>query len=189
MRAACFHHFSHLVADRCGVAVLEFALCLPVLLLLCLGGFDLSRLLLITLKTEKVAFSVADVVAQSPSLTSAQLNQYINAASQIMLPYPFGPNGIVIVSSVYQSAPTPPATVRWRSSGGGTLARISQIGPVSGSATLPNGLTLAVRDNVIVAEVYYRFTPVFPLGFVPATDIYRIAVYKPRLGALATPPA
>lgn len=171
-----------------GLAVVEFAMTAPVLLALFMGGFEVSRFVLINHKLEKVTYTITDVVAQSTSVTSSQLGRIMSAATEIMDPYPFNAAGRVIVSSVYQNGTVNPPTVRWAYAGGGTLTRTSQIGTVNNNASLPAGLTLLDRDNVIVTEVYYRFTPFFNINIIPAADVYKTAIFKPRLGALTTTP-
>lgn len=175
---------------RCqsGVAATEFAIALPFIMGLMLGGFELSRYVILHQKLEKVAYTISDVVSQSDSITTAQLNQAVLAATTIMQPTVFAPDGIVFISSVYKNGTAAP-TVRWQYSGGGTLSRSSQIGVTGGTATLPNGLALNDKDNVIISEIYYRYSPFLGGGiFVSPFDIYKIAIFKPRLGALTTPP-
>lgn len=171
-----------------GVAAVELALVFPMLLILLLGGLDLTRYMLFHQKTERVAFSVADMVAQSSAVTKVQMDDIVLAAGQIMRPFSFTAEGVVIVSSVYKDPAQSFPTIRWQYSGGGTLARSSKIGILNGTPTLPNGLTLNDKDNVIIAETYYLFSPTFNSGYTPQSDIYKIAIYKPRLGALLSLP-
>lgn len=178
---------SNFLRDEYGVAAVEFALVLPMLAALLIGGFEVNRFLLVHQKVEKVTYTVADVVAQSESVTQSQLNQIFVAAQEIMQPYSFDGNGIVIVSSVSKTGTESPK-VRWRYTGGGTLARSGQIGSVGATASLPGGLTLGAGDNVIVAEVYYRYHPVLESAALEESDIYKTAIFKPRLGALVTTP-
>lgn len=181
---------THLLRCQYGVAATEFAIALPFVLALMLGAFELSRYVIIHQKLEKVAYTVSDVVSQSDAITIAELNQAVRAAATIMEPTGFSPNGIVFISSVYKNGVSAAPTVRWQYSGGGTLVRTSRVGTLNGTATLPNGLTLNDKDNVIVSEVYYRYTPLLTGGlFVSPFDIYKVAIFKPRLGALTTPPA
>lgn len=172
---------------RRGIAATEFALALPVLTIMLLGALDLTRFMLFHQKIERISYSTADVVAQAQSISSSDLNNILKAAAQIMLPAPFSTQGVVIISSVYKP-PGQSTVIRWQYKGGGTLNRNSKVGVVNGAPTLPGGLTLNDRDNVIVAETYYVFTPMFAGSAVPAQEIYRTAVFKPRLGALTTPP-
>ncbi len=175
------------IRDERGIAAVEFALALPILALLFLSGFEVNRYILLHQKVEKTAYTVADVVAQSESVTQSQLNQIFTAAKEIMDPYDFNADGIVIVSSIYKSGTSNP-TVRWRYSGGGTLSRTSKLGSVGASATLPGGLTLNASDNVIIAEIYYRYHPLLQGAVVDEADIYKTSIFKPRLGALITTP-
>lgn len=172
-----------------GVAAVEFALMLPILLVLLLGGMDITRFMLYQQKVDRIAFTMADLVAQEQSVTTAQLNDIALGAAQIMQPFPFGAQGVVIVSSVYKDPNQAYPVIRWQYSGGGSLGRSSKIGNVGGTPILPNGLTLNGKDNVIIAEVYYRFSPLYNSGYTPDTDIYKVSIYKPRLGALLSLPA
>jgi Flp pilus assembly protein TadG len=172
-----------------GVAAMEFALNLPLLLLLSFGGFEVSRLLLIQQKTDKIAYIVADVISQSTTstLSNAQITQIMTAAAQVMNPMTFGPNGYVIVNSVTKTGNNSPK-VSWQRTGGGTMTKTSQVGAVNGTATLPGGITLVDKDNVIIVEVFYNYTPLFGAGYVASKQFYRTAIYKPRLGSLTTAP-
>jgi Flp pilus assembly protein TadG len=173
--------------SRRGIAATEFALALPVLIVMLLGALDLTRFMLFHQKIERISYSTADVVSQAQSITANDLNNILKAASQIMLPAPFTTQGVVIISSVYKPVGQP-TVIRWQYKGGGTLNRNSKVGVTNGAPTMPGGLILNDRDNVIVAETYYTFTPMFAGSAVPAQEIYRTALFKPRLGALTTPP-
>lgn len=179
-------HYSH-QAER-GVAAVELALVFPILLILLLGGLDMTRYMLYHQKTERITFTVADLVTQSQSVTKVQMDDIVLAAGQIMQPFTFGANGVVIVSSIYKDPAQIYPTIRWQYTGGGSLARTSKIGILNGTPKLPAGLTLNDKDNVIIAETYLRFSPAFNSGYTPVSDIYKIAVYKPRLGALLSLP-
>ena len=171
-----------------GVAATEFAIALPFLMLLTLGSAEMSRYVVMHQKLEKVAYTVADVVSQSDSITIAQLDQAVLAAATILEPYDYSPHGVVYISSVYKSGTAAP-TVRWQYHGGGVLTQASQIGTVGSQASLPNGLTLNDKDNIIIAEVYFNYEPFISGGiFADDVDVYKVTIFKPRLGALTTPP-
>lgn len=174
--------------DARGVAVVEFALALPVLMTLFYGTIEVTRYILIVQKVEKLAHSVADVTAQSQTVTIASLNQVMSAASDIMSPFTLSTNGKVIVSSLYRAPAAANATVNWRYEGGGTLTATSQIGAVGSIPVVPGGFTFEERDNIIAAEVSYQFSPLISAQFFGTTTIYRSAFYKPRLGTLLTAP-
>lgn len=174
--------------DRQGVAATEFALIAPALIILFYGTFEASRFLLISQKAEKLAFASSDVIAQSSTVTTAELNAMLDATVHVMNPYAFGPSGVVIVSSIYRAPGSTNPTIAWQRKGGGTLNKNSLLGTQGSRPTLPTGLTLAERDNIIVAEVYYNFVPLFTGAVFAPSTIYQRAFFKPRLGALNTAP-
>jgi hypothetical protein len=174
--------------SRRGVAATEFALSLPIWVVMLLGASDGTYCLLVNEKTDRIAYTVTDIVSQYQTISKANLNDIFTAASQIMQPFPFSGNGVVIVSSVYKPSGKLPV-IAWQYSGGGSATNSSQIGSAGGSPALPNGLTLNDNDNVIISEVYYKFTPMFVNdGMFSSGTVYRVAVYKPRLSPLITPP-
>src|SRR5580704_5374730 len=126
---------------RRGVAAVEFALTLPIWITLFLGMADGSYCLIINERTDRIAYSVTDIVTQYQSITKANLNDIILAAGQLMNPFDFTDNGVVIVTSVYKPAGQNP-TICWQYSGGGTATLSSKIGSPGGTPALPNGLTL-----------------------------------------------
>lgn len=166
-----------------GVAYIEFAVTLPFLLALFMGSVDVTRYILIAQKVEKVSTTVSDLVAQYQTMNSAQLGILIQAAGEVMQPYSFGAGGYVIISSVTKTGTAAPV-VNWQYSGGGTWTKPSEIGTQGSVATLPAGFTLNDKDNVIIAEVFYNYSPIISNSVIAPGQIYKLSVYKPRLGAL-----
>lgn len=166
-----------------GVAYVEFAITLPFLLALFMGSVDVTRYILIAQKVEKVSSTVSDLVAQYDDMTSGQLDILIQAAGEVMQPYSFGSGGYVIISSVTKTGSAAPI-VNWQYSGGGSWNRPSQIGTTGGAANLPAGFTMVSSDNVIIAEVFYNYSPLISNSVLSPGQIYKLSVHKPRLGAL-----
>lgn len=187
------HNRSH---SEKGVAAVEFALTLPIWITLLLGTADGTYCLLVNERADRIAYSVTDITTQYSTVSLANLSDIVQAASQLMQPINFTSNGTVIITSIYQ----PPGQIPlicWQYTGGGSLSRVSKIGKWNGAATctngnaasMPNGLTLNDNENVVITEVYYIFTPLFlSANLFSAGDIYRIAIYKPRISPLITPP-
>ena len=185
-------HLARAAKDRArrGIAAVEFALTLPIWVLLLLGMGDGSYYLLVNEKVDRIAYSVTDIVTQYQTITLADLADITLASEQLMKPFSFASgSGVVIVTSVFQP-PTGDPVISWQYRYPGGSSSMSQIGSSTGTtATLPGGLTLNANDNVIISEVYYTFTPMFAgSGLFSARQIYRNAVYKPRLSPLVTPP-
>lgn len=176
-------------SGRSGVAAVEFALTMPIWITLLLGVCDGAYCMLVNERTDRIAYTVTDVVTQYQVISLADLTDITKAAGQIMQPLAFDNNGTVIISSVYKPSGMAPV-IKWQYKGGGTLNKNSLIGTTGGAPTLPNGLTLNDNDNVIISEVFYNFTPLFIASeLFTANFIYRTAVYKPRLSPLITTPS
>lgn len=173
-----------LMRSEQGIISLEIALMLPFLLLMFIGMIETTRYILIHQKLDRVAATVADIVAQSQTITTSQMNIIVGSTADLMKPYAFGADGIVMVSSVYKTGTAAP-TVRWQYKGGGTLAgATSHIGAVNANATLPSGFTMSDKDNIIIAEVFYTFRPIFTSYVLSNISLYKSAIFRPRLGSL-----
>ena len=186
MAVACLSSWRN--ASRRAVAALEFAMTLPIWVTMLLGTVDGTYCMLVNEKCDRIAYTITDIVTQYQIVTITNLKDIVQAASQEMQPFPFTNNGLVIISSVYKPTGKNPI-IEWQYSGGGALVKSSRIGVTGGVPTLPNGLTLNDNDNVIISEVYYNFTPIFlNAGLFTANQIYRVAIYKPRLSLLINTP-
>jgi Flp pilus assembly protein TadG len=191
--------------EQRGMAAVEFGLLLPFLVMLLLGCADGAYCLLVNQRVDRIAYTVADLTTQltpvitppntTAALTTADLDSVLIAAGQLMLPFTFNANGIVVISSVYNNPTTSHTTILWQYSGagtyncGGTSFCTSRIGSVGQTPTLPNNMALNSGDNMIVAEVFYQFVPLFVNeGLFSSNTIYRAVVYKPRLNALTASP-
>lgn len=176
--------------NESGIAVVEFAIIIPFIMALLMGAIEVTRFILITQKVEKVAVTIADVTSQGSTISTAQLDNIIIASQQVMLPYTFDTNGYVIITSVKQTGTfsgTNPPRVNWQYRGGGTWTQASLIGSPGTSATLPNNMTLFDKDNIIITEVFYSYTPLISgNGVISGTSLYKVGVFKPRLGDLST---
>lgn len=178
-----------LLHARDGMAMVEFALLLPMLMVMFYGCIEVTRYILIVQKVEKLAHTTADVTAQSKTVTTASLNQLFEATADIMEPFGTGANSRILISSLYRAVGASAATVNWCHRGGGTLTVTSTIGAVGATPTMPGTFTFNERENVIASQVFYRFTPLISNRFFGTTTVYRSAFYKPRLGLLTAAPA
>lgn len=182
-----FHHCHRLIRDRSGHAAAELALCIPLLAALLLGGIEVTRYILIAQKLEKIAVTLSDVVTQSDTISSSELDKIILAARQVMKPYSFDADGYVIISSVTKEEGSSTPTINWQYTGGGTWTRPSQIGTPGSMANLPANFVLDNKENVIISEVFYHFEPLFGANIFPSSFmIYKTGYFRPRLGSLTT---
>jgi Flp pilus assembly pilin Flp len=171
-----------------GVAAIEAALMFPVLMTLFIGCTEVTFKIWSTQKAEKLAVTLSDVVAQGQTVSKEDMEYMVEAADDIMDPFNFGTDGVIYISSVYVAQGQTDAKVNWQCKMPGSFEVSSKIGVVGTNAALPEELTLAERDNVIVAEIFYKYKPIAPGLMFDEGIVYRRAFFKPRLGALTNSP-
>lgn len=168
-----------------GSVLAEFAAFCPIFMLLLLGGIDLSRLVILNQKLDRLATGIGDLVAQADVLTSAQMTQIFDVTTHVASPFDFTRNGKVIVTSI--SLVGGVARVNWQSAGGGSVAVTSRMGVGANAvATLPAGLTVSGNDTLVVSEVFFTFAPLFDIGLVGGEQLYHRSFFRPRVGSLKT---
>jgi Flp pilus assembly protein TadG len=148
---------------RRGIAAVEFAMLLPVLVVLFLASFDAGRALTIYMKVRAATFSLAAITNQYQTMALTDMQSVTGATSVIMSPYP-NSSAVITVSQVTVASATS-ATVAWSYSLNGTaLAQNS-------SVTLPTNLTTcgSYPCYLIYAQVSYPYTPMF--GFFTKSAI------------------
>ncbi|MBY0407348.1 MAG: pilus assembly protein [Rickettsiales bacterium] len=176
-----------------GVALIEFSVAFPFLLIIFLGMAELAYHTIVTQKVDKVASSMADFVTQGRTASRANLNDFGLAVPQIMRPFRF--SGTVIFSSASRrvgganttgSCPNNTTCINWQHRILGTAA--SRIGTPGGVPVMPGGYVIQNNQNVIIAEAFLNYSPLLSISsnFIPAfrpKTIYKVSVFKPRQGA------
>jgi Flp pilus assembly protein TadG len=150
------------LGDRKGVAAVEFAFILPLLIALYFGVVETTYGIMANRKVTSVTSTVADLVAQTKSVNQAELNDIFAAATAIMVPFDSAELSIVVTSVLIDKDGN--ATVDWSAAapGSGTAHR-------SGADfDLPAGLRIPYT-SLIVAEVGYEYNSF--LNYIVTTGI------------------
>jgi Flp pilus assembly protein TadG len=160
--------------DADAVAATEFAIVVPFMLLLYVGGIELADGMAINVKVSATAHSVADMVTQNTSLSTAQMQNILTGATTIIAPYPVTGSGSSSLLSVTVSEISSDAngnlTLRWSQSYDGTSFGPGRTSLTNPPLTVPTSLNGTVgnannpnnqNDQVsfIVGEVSYAYTP------------------------------
>lgn len=140
---------SAIVANK-GVAMVEFALTLPVLLMLYLGCVQICDVVAVYRKTTTTTKTIVDLTSQQSGVSDAKLTEIFNASTQVMAPY--SPSKLKMVITYVRISNTGVATVEW-SSASGTGATADTPGD---TYTLPAGVGVN-NTSLIVGRVDYSY--------------------------------
>ena len=154
--ATVFSPLRDLCNDRYGVAAVEFAIVLPFMLALYLGGIELGTGFSIAVKVTDTAHTVADLTSQNTSINNATMSAILGASSATIAPY--SSYYVVVTVSEVSTNASGTATVTWSDSLNGTPR------PVGQPMTLPSSLAGQPNISLILGEVTYAYTP--NLGYV-----------------------
>lgn len=171
-------------SDRNGVAAIEFALALPVLVVLVGGLVEFGRLALVVQKLQNGAFILSDLAARDRTLGEDDLENIFLAVDSVVQPFDLAGLGSTMVSAVVVDDDGD-AEISWQRTGAGSLDADSAIGAEGQAPELPEALDPQSGETIIVAEVFYSFSPLFSFIAEPWI-IHKVAYVKPRLGTLAT---
>lgn len=139
------------LSDQSGLAAVEFALLLPFLALLYLGGVEILQGILIQRQTTLAATTVANIVSQYTTISaSTQMPDILNASSQVFAPYASSNASVVVSLITIDSGGN--ATVTWSQALNGTPRAKGQSITVPGTLNQPN-------TTLILSETSYAYTP------------------------------
>ena len=174
-----------LFGNERGGVMIETAIAMPIIVLLVTAGFEIARLTLLHQKLDRAATAMADLVSQSEGgLTVSQLNDMYNAMQHIMEPFEINAKGIVIVTSMGTEGSNP-TTIYWQNTGAGSLGEASKLGTPGNTPTLPGTMVVRTGEGLIAAEVYYNYSPFIFSDLITATQIYKIAYFRPRFDSIS----
>lgn len=175
-------HLARFIKDAKGVAALEFAFLVPVLLLLFAGTVEVSRAVSMDRRFEQVTAMIADLIAREDAITSNDMEAIYDIVEQVMSPFDASSLKISVVpvkASATDAAKTfvYPETTNRPSRQGGTLYAKCAAYPVA------SGL-LAKNSSVIVVEATYSYSPLFVGYLFGASTWTSKALASPRNGCV-----
>jgi len=170
-RATLLRHVGQLmrdfVRDRRAVAVVEFAIVMPLMLMLTMGTFEATRAVRAKMKADFAAQTFADLIAAQNAVDSVALTNFCNGAQMVMVPY-------TTTSLKAAIASVTNGAVDWTDTSCGSASAISN--PTSVATTLSGG----GGNSVIIVQTTYSYTS--PLSYLmPASiTLTQTAFARPR---------
>ncbi|MGE0282028.1 MAG: TadE/TadG family type IV pilus assembly protein [Rhizobiaceae bacterium] len=139
---------AQLAKDRRGIAAVEFAIIVPLLLAMYFVTLEAGQGLDTNKKLGRVASIVADLVTQEPAVVKDDLNAILQIGSAILQPYSRSKPSIYIAGIQLDGANPPTATVKWyRSLINGATGKVEP----SPQPVIPTSLKI---PNTFLVRVY-----------------------------------
>jgi Flp pilus assembly protein TadG len=162
-----------LLRDEKGGAVVEFALILPFMLLLLIGGVEVISVIEAQRRVSHVAYAIADLVAQEKAVTAAQVADVFVGGNLLMTPLSPAPLGQRIASFPADQNGVLSDTPDW--------VLNAPVAYAGGEAAKPPSGTAAPDQSVIVADVSYTYTPAIHWLLPTTFTFQKRAVLRPRV--------
>lgn len=162
--------------DESGVAAVELALILPVLVALLLGVVDSGNALLLSKKAMTASNIVADLITRNRTVTQAQIDDSLAAARMALAPYSTATLGVDIASIQYTGAGNTPS-ILWRQTDNMTAN--------PDVLTIADGLGVA-GEGVVIVTTEYDFTPVFLHGMFGNFTMQEVSITRGRRGPIVS---
>ena len=133
-----FRRFSGLLRDRRGVAAVEFAFIVPVLLCMYFITMEASQGIEVNKKVSRVGSTVADLITQQSAIPRAEVISILRIGEAILQPYNRSKPEIEVTAIQFDDQTTPVAKVAWslKLKKDRTFAKVATKGTVVSDAQL-----------------------------------------------------
>ena len=165
-------------ADSRGAAAVEFALLLPLMALIYFGVVEVTQGAMTEQRVAHAASAIGDLVAQSSSVTSAEVGDIFTVGDTIMSPYPT--TGLQMRVSSLTADKNGAVTVAWSQATG--MTALSKGATVSG---LPTNVVNA-NESVIEGDASYTYQSVFGVVLPQPIAFNQTYYLHPRLSTQVT---
>jgi Flp pilus assembly protein TadG len=172
----CRQRLADFRRDRGGIAATEFAVIVPLMLVLFFGVVEFSTGVAVDRKVTLVARTLSDLVSQNTSVTDTQFTNFFNAGTQVMSQYAQAPYSASTlhstISELYVDPNSHTAKVQW--------SKGFAVRSTGSTVTIPTALKVD-GTYLIFSEVSYLYTPT--VGYVMATsgvNLSDVSYTRPR---------
>lgn len=161
-------------SDERGVSAVEFAMILPLMVLMYVGTIEVTSVVMASRKVVATASAIGDLAAQAQDVNNSDMTNIFDAASAVMNPFSTAQLGLRV--SQVRIDQNGVATVAWSDARNMTaLARGSAFSGLPAGINVPN-------TNIIVSQARYSY--ISPLGnmIVAPISMAENFYFRPRIG-------
>ncbi|OJX07949.1 MAG: hypothetical protein BGO76_03610 [Caedibacter sp. 38-128] len=169
-----------------GSVLIEFAVILPLIFVLCAGVFELVMFTLLNNKLIRTAGVLGDAITRD-DIKRSGITGILNTARSFLKPFEFNTQGRIVVSQIYNNGLTTDPSkmvISWQVNMNGAVSRLGTVG--TRPTNMPNNLTVLNEQAVVITEVFYQYQPIIFKGFFPNKTLYHVSVFVPRVGSMTT---
>lgn len=179
-----------LLTDETGIAAVEFALLLPLIMMIYVGLAEVSRMIVISQRVDRIAHALADLTGQKltggtenpreqAAITDADRGDILEAGRSLLLPNATAVNQqqrlFMTVSEVMltkDAAGNPVARVQWSFAGGMSYPRpcvnLTTTAARNDRKIAPGFSATGTQPTyIIIADVGYDYFPLLRFGLLP----------------------
>lgn len=178
LRAEFSRRARRLQRDKDGVAAIEFAMIVPIMLMLFFGTVEFSQALTVDRRVAQIASTMADLVAQYDTLTYTQVDNIHKVAESLILPYSASPLKVG-VWNLKKTGTAQPVANKGKAYTGAT-DRLGQTYTESVPPGLLDDQAAGVDICVVMSEVEYDFTPTIGKWLSNGVTLKEKFYLKPR---------
>ena len=171
-----------MLADCRGIAATEFAVIVPIMLVMFFGTVEFSSGVAVDRKVTLMARTLSDLTSQSISVADTDVSNFVAASCAIMTPYSAAPtNGTI--TELYVDPSTLQARIQWSRSAtvdSSCNVTLATGRTVSSVVTIPSQLAVA-GTYLLFSEISYIYVPT--IGYVMAktgVNLKDVAYTRPR---------
>ena len=169
-------HYARLIADRSGTSLVEFAVLLPLMLVMYFGSIQITDAISADRQVTLVASTVGEITSQYSNVATSDISNILSASSAVLAPFPAA-NATVTLSFVCIDANSK-ATILWSQSFQGTARATG----ATVTSLIPAGLLVA-NTAAIWGEATYSYKPVIGWVITGVLPMYDQIFLRPRQSA------
>ncbi len=171
--------FFRLGSDRAGTAGIEFAIVLPLMLVLSVVAVEATLAVMASMYLSNAAEAVADIVAQQSSSSSWSVANVCTAGQLSMTPLSGTPLQVAIVSVTNSTGSG--GSIDWQDTSCGNATSISN------ATSLAASLIPDKSDSVIIVQATYQYMSPIKYLFPSTISMSQTSYQRPRYGTVPAP--